>query len=130
MWVRLLHRLPSSKRHGDPTREVVVNSVEVSDKTLIDFEGATMTWQEYALIFGTVVAGIELLYLIRIFIDDHRMRQIAEESLQIQKQSLEAQQEYLVMRRKWYAARVKSKEKDNDQQRAAGLSDGNSPNAV
>ena len=73
-----------------------------------------MTWQNAFLIFGTAVAFVELVYLVRIFIDDHRMRAIAEESLEIQKQSLEAQKEYLAMRRKWYASRVKTKEEKKE----------------
>jgi hypothetical protein len=87
-----------------------------------------MTWQDFLMTFTSFVSVIELFYLIRIFIDDHKMEKLAEESLEVQKQSLEAQKEYLALRRKWYASRAEKKGK-NDVERTAGLVDGNSPNA-
>lgn len=55
---------------------------------------------------------VELVILIKICLDDHRMRQIAEESLQISRESLEAQKAYLDLRRRWYESRGKKKTDD------------------
>lgn len=68
-----------------------------------------MTWQDYILVFGTVVAFIESIYLVLIYLDDHRMKEIAEESILVSKESLAAQKEYLALRRKWYESRTKKK---------------------
>ena len=71
-----------------------------------------MTWQDAVLGFTAIVSVIELFYLIRIFLDDHLMRILTEESLEIQKKSLNAQSEYLGLRRKWYESRAKKKDNE------------------
>ncbi len=52
-----------------------------------------MTWQDILLI-------IETTAILKICWDDHEMKTIARESLDIQKQ-------YLAIRRKWYESRVR-----------------------
>jgi len=77
-----------------------------------------MTWQDGLLILEAVI-------LLLIYLDDHSMRRMAEESLLISRESLEAQKQYLDLRRKWYESRLKKK--DNDKA-AVGPSAGDSPN--
>ena len=79
-----------------------------------------MTWQDALLILEAVI-------LFLIYLDDHAMRQMAKESLLISRESLEAQKQYLDLRRKWYESRLKKK--DNDKA-AVGPSSGSDANAV
>jgi hypothetical protein len=62
-----------------------------------------MTWQDILLVIDFVV-------LVGIYFDDHAVRKMTEESLQIARESLESQKQYLDLRRKWYEGRVKKKE--------------------
>ncbi len=71
-----------------------------------------MTWQDWLLIVGTIVSIIELVILVAIFADDHAMRKMAEDSLAISRESLEAQKQYLDLRRRWYQSRTKKKDND------------------
>jgi hypothetical protein len=57
----------------------------------------------------TFLTIVELAILIKICLDDHAMRKMAEESLVISRESLAAQKEYLDLRRRWYASREKKK---------------------
>jgi len=77
-----------------------------------------MTWQDALLILEAVI-------LFLIYLDDHAMRQMAKESLLISRESLEAQKQYLDLRRKWYESRLKKK--DNDKA-AVGFSSSDSTN--
>ncbi len=77
-----------------------------------------MHWQDGILI-------IELVVLLLIYFDDHVMRRMAEESLVISKESLEAQKAYLKLREAWYAARLKKKDNDKAD---VGLSPSNNEN--
>ena len=54
-----------------------------------------------------VASVVELVYLVAIYKDDHKMVKMAEDSLVIQQKSLDAQEKYLAMRQRWYDARVK-----------------------
>lgn len=69
-----------------------------------------MTIETLTLVFvilAFVVSVVELVYLDRIYRDDHKMVKMAEDSLVIQQKSLDAQEKYLAMRQRWYDARVK-----------------------
>ena len=77
-----------------------------------------MTWQDVLLILESII-------LFLIYLDDHAMKQMAKESLLISRESLEAQKQYLELRRTWYASRLKKK----DDKTILGLSDGSGSNA-
>jgi hypothetical protein len=62
-----------------------------------------MTWQDALLV-------IETVFLIGIYFDDHAQKKMAEESLLISRESLEAQKQYLDLRRRWYESRMKKKD--------------------
>lgn len=64
-----------------------------------------MTWQD-----GVLVA--EAVILVLIYLDDHAMKRMAEDSLKIARESLMHQQQYLALRRKWYESRTKKKDND------------------
>jgi hypothetical protein len=64
-----------------------------------------MTWQDILLVIDFVV-------LVGIYLDDHAIRKMTEESLEIARESLVAQKQYLDLRRKWYEGRVKKKENE------------------
>lgn len=70
-----------------------------------------MSWQDWALLIGTFVTVADFFFIVGIFVDDHAQRRIAEQSLAIGRESLEAQREYLALRRKWYESRSEKKEK-------------------
>jgi hypothetical protein len=70
-----------------------------------------MPWQDWALLAGTIVTIADFVFIVGIFVDDHAQRKIAELSLIISRESLEAQREYLALRRKWYESRSEKKEK-------------------
>ena len=78
-----------------------------------------MSWQDVILI-------VELVVLILIYLDDHAMKRMAEESLLISRESLEAQKQYLELRRKWYSSRLKKK----DEKAEPGSNSGSDSNAV
>lgn len=73
-----------------------------------------------------VVLLIELVVLVAIYLDDHAMKNMAEESLQISKESLDAQKQYLDLRRKWYESRMKKK----DDKTTSGSTPGGSSDAL
>lgn len=68
-----------------------------------------MSWQDWLLILGFVITLFDVTLLTGIYLDDHAMRLIAEESLQVSRDSLEAQKNYLDLRKRWYEARGKKK---------------------
>ena len=78
-----------------------------------------MSWQDVILI-------VELVVLILIYLDDHAMKRMAEESLLISRESLEAQKQYLELRRKWYSSRLKKK----DEKAEPGPNSSDNSNAV
>lgn len=71
-----------------------------------------MTWQDALLLAGFVVTLVDLTVLVGIYLDDHAMRKLAEESIGISRESLEAQKAYLDLRRRWYESRGKKKTDD------------------
>ena len=73
-----------------------------------------------------VLLLLELGILVKICCDDHLMKKMAEESLTISRESLDAQKQYLDLRRRWYESRTKKKA-ENETPRI-GPSD--SPNVV
>jgi hypothetical protein len=90
-------------------------------------KGESMTWQDILLVIDFVV-------LVGIYLDDHAVRKMTEESLEIARESLEAQKQYLDLRRKWYTDRVKKKENVQvavtEQKGAGGISSGSDTNTV
>lgn len=62
-----------------------------------------MTIADYASLAALVVDLVALYFLVGIWRDDRAMRKLAEESL-------EAQKEYLGLRRKWYEQRTKKQQ--------------------
>jgi hypothetical protein len=85
-----------------------------------------MIWQDWLLIVGSIVSIVELVILVAIFVDDHAMRKMAEDSLAISRESLEAQKQYLDLRRRWYQSRTKKKDNDKTD---VGLSTSDSANS-
>lgn len=79
-----------------------------------------MTWQDILLVIDFVV-------LVGIYLDDHAVRKMTAESLQIARESLESQKQYLDLRRKWYESRTKKKENEKV---TAGPSVSDNPNTV
>jgi hypothetical protein len=65
-----------------------------------------MTIADAASVAALTVDLVALYFLIGIWRDDRAMRKAAEESL-------EAQREYLGLRRKWYETRTKRKDEKN-----------------
>jgi hypothetical protein len=86
-----------------------------------------MTWQDILLVIDFVV-------LVGIYLDDHAVRKMTEESLQIARESLESQKQYLDLRRKWYENRVKKKENVQvsvtEQKGTSGIAPGHDTNSV
>ena len=75
---------------------------------------------DIAAVAGLVVDVVALYFLINIWKDDKAMRIMAEESLN-------AQREYLGLRRKWYESRVKKKADEKVDVRPM---DGGDPNSL
>lgn len=67
-----------------------------------------MSWQD-------VVFVMELVILIGIYLDDHEMKRLTKKSLEVSREGLEVQKQYLVFRRRWYEQRDKKKEEKNVQ---------------
>jgi hypothetical protein len=86
-----------------------------------------MTIADAASVAALTVDLVALYFLIGIWRDDRAMRKAAEESL-------EAQREYLGLRRKWYETRTKKKDnapRDTQEQKTAvGVPDGTDTNRV
>ena len=59
-----------------------------------------------------VLLLLELGILVKICYDDHRMTRMAKQSLIISQESLDAQKQYLDLRRRWYESRTKKKEQN------------------
>lgn len=72
-----------------------------------------MPWQDALLIASFIISLFDLCILTAIFLDDHAMRLIAEESRDISRKSLQAQEQYLDLRRRWYESRGKKKADDH-----------------
>ena len=69
-----------------------------------------MTWQDALLVSSIVISVVESVFLIGIYFDDHAQKKMAEESLLISRESLEAQKQYLDLRRRWYESRTKKRD--------------------
>lgn len=78
--------------------------------------------------FSTILSVIELAFIIAIWLDDRAQRKMAEQSLVISQESLKAQKEYLDLRRRWYASRVKKQDDKTSSQ--TGSNPSNNPNSV
>lgn len=78
-----------------------------------------MTYEALIITLGFAVDLIALYFLVGIWKDDRAMRIAAEKSL-------EAQLEYLNLRRSWYSQRLAKKKADAQEQKPSGiLDDGN-----
>lgn len=86
-----------------------------------------MAWQDILLV-------IDFIVLVGIYLDDHAVRKMTEESLQIARESLDSQKQYLDLRRKWYEGRVKKKENVQvsvtEQKGTSGIAPGTDTNTV
>ena len=68
-----------------------------------------MTWQDILLIGSAFLTLLELFVIGIIAIDDHAMRLLTEQALKVSRDSLQAQKDYLDIRRKWYERQSKKK---------------------
>ena len=81
-------------------------------------------YEAVVITLGFVVDLIALYFLVGIWKDDRLMRIAAEKSL-------EAQKEYLGLRRKWYESRIKKKTDASPEQKGTlGISNGSDQNDV
>jgi hypothetical protein len=76
-----------------------------------------MSWQDIVLV-------MELVILIGIYLDDHEMRRLTKKSLEVSREGLEVQKQYLGLRRKWFETRLKKKDEK------AGNNPGDNQNPV